>query len=481
MNNNSNLENKKKKSKLVLCLIIIICLLIISFGLYICYDKGIIFNKDTDSSSNKSSNKNTDKDKKDDTDKNKDDKDKNETDNKDNKETVSVKTNAVCKSTENEYGYPIKCTIGNYTFNWKSISYDDENYEEHIGLYNADNVKILEKIDYPDGSGDFVSLNSDGSVIKREKCEPTKDNSEIYDCEYSTYSYDGKKISNIKNIPRIIANYDNYVVFAEKDHIKLADFKGNVVKGFDFNVEGNKYLFHSLISGWYTDQGKKGIYLVIEDTTKEYGTLGAGLEYYYEPSTGEVGTIKTEGVGGYAKPVLYLYPKKDKTKITVTFKDSDKLTTTYPKFKDKWVVTANKNGDLHDKSGKYYYGLYWEEKGHTKVDFTKGYYVTKDNAITFLEDKLKYIGLTDRERNEFIMYWLPILEKNKKSIVYFEQTKERQSFNKLNIEPKPDTLIRIAIHVKKVDKKPKNLGKQKLEHIERRGFTAVEWGGVVHK
>ena len=480
----TNINNKKKKNKSTLILIMIICLLIISFGLYICYDKGIIFNKNTNSSTNKSSNNNnTDKNKTDDNDnKNKDDDDKKESDKKDdsNDETISVKDNANCKSTQDQYGYPMKCTIGKYSFELKSIGYDEEKAEEYIGIYNDKNVKILEKIEYPDG-GEFVSYNSDGSIIKREKCAPTKDNSEIYDCEYSTYSYDGQKISNIKNIPRIIVNYDNYVVFAEKDHIKLADFKGNVIKGFDFDVEGNKYLFHSLISGWYTDQGKKGIYLVIEDTTKEYGTSGAGLEYYYEPSTGEVGTIKTEGVGGYAKPVLYLYPKKDKTKVTVSFKDSTKLTTTYPKFKNKWVVVANKNGDLHDKDGKYYYGLYWEEDGSTKVDFTKGYYVTKDNAISFLEDKLKVIGLNDRERNEFIMYWLPILEKNKKSIVYFEQTKERQSFNKLNIEPKPDSLLRIAIHVKKVDKKPKNLTAQKLDHFERKGFTAVEWGGVNHK
>ena len=58
---NNNGGEKKKKNKSTLILIIIICLLIISFGLYICYDKGIIFNKDTDSSSNESSNKNTDK------------------------------------------------------------------------------------------------------------------------------------------------------------------------------------------------------------------------------------------------------------------------------------------------------------------------------------------------------------------------------------------------------------------------------------
>ena len=83
------------------------------------------------------------------------------------------------------------------------------------------------------------------------------------------------------------------------------------------------------------------------------------------------------------------------------------------------------------------------------------FYVTKDNAINFLEEKLTILGLNAKERNEFIMYWLPVLEKNEKSLVYFEQTTKRENFNKLLIEPKPDSLLRIAIHIKKVDKEIK--------------------------
>jgi hypothetical protein len=203
-----------------------------------------------------------------------------------------------------------------------------------------------------------------------------------------------------------------------------------------------------------------------------------GYEFFYIPTTGETGKIPTV-IGGYAKPILYLYPTKDNTKVSVSFEKPGLLTTTYPKFNKVWEVTANKNGDLHDKDGKYYYGLYWEEEGSSKVDFTKGFYVTKDNAITFLEEKLTKIGLNDRERNEFIMYWLPILEKNGKNLVYFELTNEREAYNKLKITPKPDSLLRLAIHVKKVNKKV-NIKEQQLPTFKRSGFTAVEWGGVVH-
>ena len=77
------------------------------------------------------------------------------------------------------------------------------------------------------------------------------------------------------------------------------------------------------------------------------------------------------------------------------------------------------------------------------------------------------------------MYWLPILEKNSQSLVYFEQTVERDSYNKLLISPQPDSVLRLAIHVKKVNNKV-NIKEQKLNTFTRKGFTVVEWGGVIH-
>lgn len=178
------------------------------------------------------------------------------------------------------------------------------------------------------------------------------------------------------------------------------------------------------------------------------------------------------------KPVLYLYPEET-TKITVNFQKEELLTTTYPKFQDEWTVTAYPNGDLYDSNNNYYYGLYWEELDNTKVSFTEGFYVSEDNAISFLEEKLTILGLNAKEKNEFIMYWLPILENNKHNLVYFESTEDLQKDNKLLIEPQPDTLIRIRMHVKKISKET-TIKEQKLTTQNRQGFTAVEWGGILY-
>ena len=140
---------------------------------------------------------------------------------------------------------------------------------------------------------------------------------------------------------------------------------------------------------------------------------------------------------------------------------------------------AYSNGDLYDKNNKYYYALYWDEKRYNEVDFKEGFYVEGKDAIKFLEEKLSIIGLSDKEKNEFIMYWLPIMEANKKNLVYFELTEERELGNKLIITPKPDSLLRVSIHIKKVNEKV-NIKEQKLSTFTRIGFTAVEWGGMTY-
>ena len=179
------------------------------------------------------------------------------------------------------------------------------------------------------------------------------------------------------------------------------------------------------------------------------------------------------------KPILYLYPDKDMN-VLVRLEKDNLLMTTYPKYNNGWDVYVLNDGSIYDEDGKYYYALYWDEKNINKIDFSTGFYVEKDNAMKFLEDKLSYIGLNDRERNEFIMYWLPKLEDNGKSLVYFELTEERELNNKLIINPKPDSMLRISMHLKKVNKKI-SIKEQKLDTFVRRGFTVVEWGGTIHK
>jgi len=176
------------------------------------------------------------------------------------------------------------------------------------------------------------------------------------------------------------------------------------------------------------------------------------------------------------KPVIYLYPENPMDiSVQLNLKNSE-FTTIYPKFngKNTWNVHAKPNGDiiLNDRTYPY---LFWEASSYDIPSSNEGFIVTEENAEKFLEEKLEILGLNEKERTDFIVYWLPVLLKNKISLCTF-QTKAFFDNFELNITPKPDTLIRVYLGIKKLDS-PINVKEQKLESVERKGYTAIEWGG----
>lgn len=179
------------------------------------------------------------------------------------------------------------------------------------------------------------------------------------------------------------------------------------------------------------------------------------------------------------KPIIYFYPEEEMD-LSVTFANEDMLTTTYPKYDGGWNIHLNEDGTFTvPGSDREYYGLYYESVPNYECTFEEGFYVTGENAASFLEEKMDYMGFTNRETDEFIMYWLPILERNGQSLVYFEETLERNEESPLIFSTAPDTLIRTCIHIKKVDA-PVDMVPQELTHVERTGFTVTEWGGLEH-
>lgn len=177
-----------------------------------------------------------------------------------------------------------------------------------------------------------------------------------------------------------------------------------------------------------------------------------------------------------AKPVIYLYPEKEQ-EVTVKLNYSGTLTTTYPAYRAGWRVTARPDGTLWDaETGREYYCLFWEGVSGTEYDFSSGFVVPGEETAEFLEDALEKLGLTDREAEEFIVYWLPKMEGNAYNLVSFQQSAYTDSA-KLEITPEPDTLIRVFMAWKPLSA-PVELPEQTLTAPKREGFTAVEWGGA---
>lgn len=176
------------------------------------------------------------------------------------------------------------------------------------------------------------------------------------------------------------------------------------------------------------------------------------------------------------KPVIYLYPEQAQ-EVLVQLELDGEFTCTYPEYDNGWKVKAYPDGTLRDQvTGKEYNYLFWEGTSETEYDLSRGFVVEGKDTAGFLEEKLAYLGLNEKERNEFIVYWLPRMEDNKYNLITF-QGKAYTEHAKLKISPEPDSILRVFMVYKPLDKAI-DIPEQELEPFEREGFTVIEWGGA---
>ena len=178
------------------------------------------------------------------------------------------------------------------------------------------------------------------------------------------------------------------------------------------------------------------------------------------------------------KPIIYLYPTEEMD-ISVKLINPDRLTCSYPKYINGWNVHAKPSGDLKEiASGKNLYSLYYESKVENKFDINdEGFIIKGEDSAKFLEEKLAILGLTEREIEEFIVYWLPKLESNKYNYIRFATEDEINNNMAMEISPKPNTIIRVLMIFKGMNN-PIEVEEQKLDIKKREGYTVVEWGGT---
>lgn len=178
-----------------------------------------------------------------------------------------------------------------------------------------------------------------------------------------------------------------------------------------------------------------------------------------------------------AKPIIYFYPEQT-TELNVKLGYPENLTCSYPKYENGWNIIANPDGSLIDiNTGRSLYSLYWEGNAKQKISMDEGFVIKGEDTISFLEEKLAILGLNEIEAEEFIVYWLPKLQNNKYNYIRFATIDEINKMMPLEISEKPDSLIRVLMEYKPLDKYI-DVKEQELSTPARTGFVVVEWGGA---
>jgi len=235
----------------------------------------------------------------------------------------------------------------------------------------------------------------------------------------------------------------------------------------------------------------KGIYKLILKNGKYK------FQFFYNESFFEIYTDSIKGKAGCKtpitiyfqssempvmaeKPVIYVYsPETTSVKIKLTPKGAFNFT--YPEYKNEWDFKATAGGDLLTNNSTYPY-LFWDGPLNittNDINMKEGYHIGKDQLLNFFETKLTLMGLSAKEKADFITYWYPIMSKHKSYVIRFLFNNDYNKYAQLEMEPKPDNVLRVFMLWEQVNEKAEitKLTEQKIPTIIRSGLTLIEWGG----
>ena len=134
-------------------------------------------------------------------------------------------------------------------------------------------------------------------------------------------------------------------------------------------------------------------------------------------------------------------------------------------------------GTLTDDGGRTYDSLFWEAVLDAEYDLSHGFCVAGKDTAAFLEETLAALGLSEIEANAFIVYWLPRMQENPYNLITFQTTAYTDAAE-LDIEPAPDTVIRVFMVWQALDAELEIPAQILPKATAREGFTVVEWGGT---
>lgn len=179
-----------------------------------------------------------------------------------------------------------------------------------------------------------------------------------------------------------------------------------------------------------------------------------------------------------AKPVIYLYPEKTED---ISVKVGAHITKSEPEYGSSWKVIAEPDGTIYDEDGKEWQNLFWDGTGYGEYPtIQEGHVVPRSNIREAIADDLLALGLNEKERSDFLEFWMPHMPNTPYIRLTWLTTSDMNTLAPIEVVPRPDTVIRVFLDFSGQQSTETDLQPQILSAIPRKGFTLVEWGGLLH-
>lgn len=328
----------------------------------------------------------------------------------------------------------------------------------------------------PEGFYQVLVLNPGIVSFKGEQKDP----------EVTIKLNNGSTVSAIYDYVSIGGCFDNYIEVA---NVKMSDLTkiGTGINGDNIYQDTDRntaYLKKVYNEDYAKEDGVHKYNSINDDDTTPYSYDKFSKSYpviYLVDSFDRVIKFARRdfiATGGCAKPAIYLY--SDKTiNLNVKVIPNGRLTFTFPKYPvSGWDVTASSSGIVEYKNNSYPY-LWWESTSYGYAIPNNGWVVKKENVQDRISEILFAYGLNKTEVEDFVEYWLPIMEQENSSYIFFTFLVDNQvnQIAKLEFSVAPESMLRLFMVYKPLDSY-KEVTPLKIEKIQREGFTVIEWGGA---
>lgn len=177
------------------------------------------------------------------------------------------------------------------------------------------------------------------------------------------------------------------------------------------------------------------------------------------------------------KPVIYVYSEEEKD-VSVSIQPKGEFIFTYPQTNGTWSGKATKAG--FEFNGTTYPYLFWEATESmdlAKLDWSNSSILSKAEVVNYLEEVTTKLGMSAKEKTDFITYWGPRMMKFEHLEAKFITADVGALIGELNVSD-PDFLVqRVYLLFRETEKQESKINLEAITPIKRQGNLVFEWGG----
>ena len=190
----------------------------------------------------------------------------------------------------------------------------------------------------------------------------------------------------------------------------------------------------------------------------------------------DVDTIDTTPV--LRKPNIYIYPPETlQLEVILDFPLGGEVISSLPEYGTGWNVSVEPGGMIDNT----YRFLFYESTQPDAWQYSKGWIKNQADLEDFFRNDLLTAGFEGQEIEDFIEYWIPLLQDYPFYAIYPQNREVIEQLVELKFSAGPDTVLRLFYVIKGYEAAPVlHLAiPEEPDAFLREGFFVVEWGGIL--